>query len=660
MNSIQQKILKSIITNVIIVALTVGIVAVAVNFISTNAILQQNMTETAHIAALSVEQQIQSYKNLVVEMGTSTWFADPDISVEEKQRVMDQKISEHNLALGGVIGADGIGVLNGTDYNERGYFQRGMQGEISVEDPLLSKTLNEYTVVIAAPLWENGDYGSEIIGVVFVIPQFTFLDDFVTQIEVSDNSTAYIINENGLTVAHEDREKVTTQFNLNESIAAGSEYNSFKQLAAVEREMMAGKSGFDNVWLGLEQNMVAYAPIDDGNGWSLAIYAPTTDFMLTTYIGIALLVVILVVGIIFSIGKAKAVSQQIGDPVKAVVERIKLLAEGDIHTNYTVVDTGDEIGQLSVAIQNMMERFNLIINDMDSLLEEMATGNFDVHTENDRIYIGDFSNLVVSIKNINVSLTKALQNIRQTSGLVASNADQMSGTSLSLAEGANDQAAAVQELLATITDVSDQVRENARKSAKASEKVLVIRDEAGDSKGQMEGMTKAMDRINETSAKIEEIIKTIESIASKTNLLSLNAAIEAARAGEAGKGFAVVAEEVRQLAGQSAEAAVDTRTLIETSLREVQQGNIMASQTAESLERVIEGIKDVVTEIEGVESMSNQQALSMEQLTQGIQQISMVVQNNSATSEESSAASQELAEHAERLNSLVDQFKLMK
>lgn len=381
---------------------------------------------------------------------------------------------------------------------------------------------------------------------------------------------------------------------------------------------------------------------------------------LTAFVWFALAgIIILIIFAILLSGKiGSSIANAISEPVIACANRLKSLAEGDLNSEVPVVDTKDEIKILADSTGEIVNNLSKIIHDENYLLGEMAQGNFAIFTTAEDSYVGDFHQLLVSIREINHSLSRTLKEIQESSSQVAMASEQMAQGATALAEGSTDQASAVEEILATVTEVTSQVEKNSIESTEASKMATEIGMQAKESNDQMTQMTIAMDRISETSKKISEIINSIDSIASQTNLLSLNAAIEAARAGEAGKGFAVVAEEIGQLANQSSEAANNTRQLIETSLAEVENGTAIANQTAESLNVVTEGIGGVVDITNHVRESSELQAHSMEQLNEGVSQISGVIQSNSATAQESSATSEELSAQAETLNDLVAKFKL--
>lgn len=344
-------------------------------------------------------------------------------------------------------------------------------------------------------------------------------------------------------------------------------------------------------------------------------------------------------------------------PLRELKESADNIVDGnfDITVNY---QSKDELGSLANAFRNMTGILNDIISDASRLLSEMANGNFDVRTEAEERYVGNFQNLLVSIRKLNRDLSVTLGRINNSADQVASGSDQVSNGSQALSQGATQQAAAVQELAATIADISNQVRETAENASEARSQSGTAGHEVEKCNMQMKDMVAAMEEISNTSDEIGKIIKTIEDIAFQTNILALNAAVEASRAGTAGKGFAVVADEVRELAGKSSEASKNTAELIESSLQAVARGKQIADSTAKALVNVVDVVHHTSDKVEKIADAAQEQANSVEQVTLGVDQISSVVQTNSSTAEESASASQVLSGQAAMLKNLVAKFTL--
>ena len=653
--TIRERLQKAIRRLVLLSIVSLVIVSMIMNLSGTLSRLKADMQEIAKLSADRIRQELMVSERIVSELGCSYQLSAAVLTPAQKQEYINQRVEAYGMVRGKLIGSNGICAADGTDYNDREYFKRSMQGEVVVSDPVIAKTDGKLSVIISAPVYEGGDKDGEIIGVVFVVPDPEFLNDICAAISISEHSGCYLLGSTGITIAHSDSAIAQEQKN---NIELSQTDSSLKGIAKIEQQMLKGETGYGTYFRKGAYILQAYAPIDGTNGWMVAVDAPVTDFLGSVVIGIIIGAAIGVIAVAYSIYKAKQIGQRIGEPVAQCTDRIQLLAQGDLHTPAPKVETGDELQILAEATASLSDNLQQVIGDTDYLLGEMSEGNFAIESNCREAYIGDFSGLLESIHKLNHKLSETLGEIKNAVSQVSAGAGQMADAAQGLAEGATDQAGSVEELQATITNVTEIVEKNAKALGASYEKAMEYEQRARISGEEMKGLTDAMQRINETSKQISDIIGEIEDIASQTNLLSLNAAIEAARAGEAGRGFAVVAEQIRKLADDSAQSAVHTRELIETSLQEIEKGNQITDKTAEALQKVVEGIEDLANESKKAMEESNAQADAMAQIEQGIEQISTVVQNNSATAEETSATSEELSAQATNMNELTDAFQL--
>lgn len=320
------------------------------------------------------------------------------------------------------------------------------------------------------------------------------------------------------------------------------------------------------------------------------------------------------------------------------------------------IRSNDEVGLLANAFENTIARLRAYMGEISSILSEISEGKLTASTTQD--YVGDFRSIKNSLDHILHNLNKTMAQISESSEHVANSSMQMASASQGLSQGAMEQANAVEDLEQSIQQVSLQAEETSQSAWQASQSVENVSGLIMESNQKMQEMIQAMQEIEASSNEIGKIIKTIESIASQTNILALNASVEAARAGEAGKGFAVVALEVRELAGKSAEASKSTSNLIANSIAAVEQGTMIANETADRLGSVVAGTNEVVETINRIADASRVQAQEVAQTQGRISQISAVVQTNSATAQESAAASQELSSQSGILNSLMKGFRL--
>lgn len=649
--SIETKISKRIGWIVSISCILLGVIISILSYISSISAVSETIDSTSNVAAAYVAASLKTYISVAYETGNTARLSDPDRTVEEKKELFEQKIIDHKFDGGFLLGTDGIDIISGEDLSDRVYFKEGMKGNTYVSTPAYSDVTQNVSFVVSAPLWKDGVLNSEVVGVVVFVPDGETLNDIMRSIKVGKNGTAFMVDSNGITIADIDSSLVGVE----DCIALGETDFRLKKFSSICKKMAAGEHGTGTYTYGGKTKVVAYSPIPDSEGWNIGVSAVQNEFLGKFYLALCLTALAVVIFTVYGVTKGKQLGKAVAEPIKISVERLKLLAEGDLHSASPVPQENDETAILMNSLSETIQDLNTVIFDIRDHLSKLSAGNFKIAIDED--YKGDFEQICDSFRGIVSALSSAMRNIDTNAQGVQKGANDLAGAAQLLAEGATDQASAVEELTATITDISEKIHINAQNADKARQIVDNMNSRIVESNQKMKSSTDAMEKIKTASDKIAEIISSIEDIADQTNLLALNASIEAARAGEAGKGFAVVATQVGILADQSSEAAKNTKTLIQNALIAVEEGTTLANSTAEALIAVVDNAKTVNASIAEIAQASDNQAAAAAQITEGINQIAMVVESNSATSQESAAASEELSGQADSLRELVEKFQ---
>ena len=348
----------------------------------------------------------------------------------------------------------------------------------------------------------------------------------------------------------------------------------------------------------------------------------------------------------------------VGRPVKELSQVATRIAEGDLNQSIRY-RSRDELGILAYNFNRVTIRLRdyiTYIDEVSDTLLEIAKGNLAFQLKHE--YTGEFAKIKESLNEIAVEMNHTIGQMNAASRDVADGAAQISDGAVMLSQGSAEQAVEVEAFAGHIEKSSQGVHDIAQSAQKASSISREVREGLLESNTKMQNMTQIIQKIGDRSNAINTIVKTIDDIAFQTNILALNAAVEAARAGEAGKGFAVVAEEVRTLAGKSANAAKETTELLGETISSMEEGINAADDTAQSMLAAAGLAEEMDTLISGIVDDTKQQTAITEEINRGIDQISIVVQQNVGTAESSAAAGEELSAQATLLKELVSRFQL--
>ncbi|MDD2973186.1 MAG: methyl-accepting chemotaxis protein [Lachnospiraceae bacterium] len=364
----------------------------------------------------------------------------------------------------------------------------------------------------------------------------------------------------------------------------------------------------------------------------------------------------LIIGNRYAVAVTRSIVQEI-QSVEAIMEEV---ANGNLSVQIKKDSiTEDEFGQLLTCIEKTiseLNRYDAYITDITDNLDRLADGKMQLDLS--RSYTGQFSKVKDGLSQISSSWNDTLSKISSSSDLVTNEADNMYQSALHLADGTADQSSAIEQLTASIQEITNQVSNNATGALDARNKVESMSDTVNENNDKMKELLQAMEDIKVSSNEIIHITQTIENIATQTNLLSLNASIEAARAGEMGKGFAVVAGEIGNLANQSVEAVKMTSALIDNTIKAVEKGADIADTTAQASNDLADVAIDITEIMDTISEGSQQQSDLLQQFSSAVDQIATVVSRNTAAATESTGISEKLKVEASDLKELIHQFDL--
>jgi methyl-accepting chemotaxis protein len=578
-------------------------------------------------------------ENEVLTNLTHYQHANSAVYTKKGNAVLKAFVERYDDYLGAfLINAEGIAIaahdpdlVGSLNLAERDYFKKVLdKRQLVISNALKSTSTGKPIIVVAMPIIIDDQVAAVTVT---TLNMERFTEKAIAPIKIGEEGYAYMTDSTGLMAADKNPDAVL-------SIKLG-DFDWGKQI-------LKQKNGSITYTFEGVEKLVNFRT-EPSTGWVIAAAATTDDIFggikdMTRNTVIVNLFVIILLGIVILL-----IVRPISAALNKGVAFAKQIQQGDL-SNRLNLDTKDEIGQLATALDAMADSLQERVELAESIAEGDLTREVTLASEQDA--------LGRALRTMTERLNDILGQISIAGEQIDTGSNQVSDSAQNLSQGSTEQASAIEEIGASLSEMTGRTRDNAENAASANQLSSSASSAANEGSAQMQQMVTAMAEINESGKNISKIIKTIDEIAFQTNLLALNAAVEAARAGQHGKGFAVVAEEVRNLAARSAKAAQETADLIEGSVQKGQNGTAIAERTARALEEIVTGIGKTSDLVAEIAATSKEQADGLAQVNEGLTLVDQVVQRNTAGAEESAAAAEELSSQSSYLHQLIGQFRL--
>ncbi|NLK87971.1 MAG: hypothetical protein GX279_10845 [Clostridiaceae bacterium] len=652
--SISQIINKNTRGMILIFGIVAIIVSVFAAIFTMNSVLTESVVETADRTAKIVEFELSKYDNILRTMSIDKVLMSDTATVADKLGRLTDYVSFHGFDSAVWIDDKNIAHITNditADFSNRDY----LIDAISTGRPTVSNVFvavgSDFpmSIVLCCPVFNQQQ---KYIGAIGTVIDAQTITDLVSECIIGTRGQTFIVDSNGVIVAHQDYDKaVVNQLNV-------TDYYSGADIiadAAVNKT-----SGISNMILNGSISVVGYQQIQGSRGWTIFVSASETEYMTPVFISLFAFVTILVVMIIISSKASKKNADEVAKPLRQFIKRLEKLSEGDLTSEAELTTTTTEMIEMNKAMKAAVLNLSNIIADIKEKLLQLSKGDFRYNMEEDRsIYIGDFKALVDSFSDVKSMLSSVINSINDASSHVATSAENMAEGSSSLAESVSSQSLAV----SSANEIVDRIIDGSKEQAEKSQQVIVDMIEStkqidSDCKDKLAKLKAAMDEITRTSVAIETIVDNINSISKQTSMLALNASIEAARAGETGKGFAVVADEVGKLARESSVSVSSTHSLFSEVIQAIENNHLIVNDIEKYFMDVLEHINKLVSFTEQVVTDFTANSQESVRIQEEMNSLTSIITDAAATAEESASISAELADQAARLKESLDVFHI--
>ncbi|MBQ3422980.1 MAG: methyl-accepting chemotaxis protein [Romboutsia sp.] len=634
MRSIKSKLVIFFGGIITIACVGVGTVSYVTSINSLKNNINFTLPQVAKQTANYIQAEVQSNLTKLQAMAERPDLNDPNISIYDKAPVLKFE-AERNNSLRMIYADENKNTMNqdGEFYSptqDKGYFT-AMTGVSNVSDPRISKASGSMIVAYTVPVYYNG----EIVGALSETRDANSFSDMTDKVDLGTTGRAFMINGQGVTIAHHDRELVT---NMESIIEKAEEDPSLKEYAGVIEKMRNGETGVAEYTLNGKQYIVGYCPVE-GTDWSLGVEIENKEILsevvnVRYFIALSSIIVI-GIGLVLTYKIASAISNRI----KGNSNHLMLLAQGDLSAEISEEYTNreDETGEMAESMKKMQDSLKMMISTIKTSAEKINS-----QSEN-------LSSISTEISASSQNVTSAITNVAADAGIQSENINLIVDTLEEFGHKLSNMVANVQTVDLNSREIGHKAKKSNNEMNELSESVSNIEDS-------FKVFYSKISNFGKDINKIDEITSLINSIAEQTNLLALNAAIEAARAGEAGKGFAVVADEIRHLAEQVKDSVENISNLIGVISKntndividsvniddELKKQSFTINNSIESFKEIVVGVDKMIPEIDNLRVSAEDIEQDKNGIIKKIDELSEIAVNVSASSEEILASSEQM------------------
>lgn len=641
---------------IILIIVVVAFIGVAVSFTfinQTKAQINELVSTNGQTSVVSMNEYIKSLEKEISSIAASGSITSSKLTQEDRQKnikaifdVREDLSSLYTLDSSYTAVNDAASEDIGENYKEEYWATEGMNSDgFFIDAPGYDEWTDNITMTVTYRVKKDG-----FDGIICMDVHYDVIDDMINRDQFGEDGYSMIVAADGRLVAYPDTKAVSEGKNYKDVLEGKDEFKN-----AIEKSIAGNMGLIKDVDYNGEKQLFYYDTIDSTN-WTLVSVLKNSHYNQTLYRELITIIIIGVISIIVAGIVSLILSKRIAGPIGVMSKRMKLFADGDLHTPMPDIKSNNEIGVLYDSLKDSIDSLSSYVSDISGTLGSMADGDINIAVNME--YVGDFAPIKKSLNEILDSLNNVLGVIVRSAKEVDLMSEQMAASAEELSSNTIEKAATTDELDVTFKNIKDSLNATAENTANALERASTVQSQISLSSDEINAMRQSMADISESADSIGNIIKSIDDIAFQTNILSLNAAVEAARAGESGKGFGVVADEVRELANKSAESAKESESLINNSLRAVERGESTAENSWVQINQAQALVEEVANLIKEIQETSAKQALGATDIYQGISQLNGIIQNDSAMSEQNASQSQELSMVASELEHRLSFFTL--